>query len=183
MKVLVIDLLEAGASHRITPFVWGGWMEAAAVTFERFHPAPPPPRACSLTVTNRDEVPAAFVWPATNEDTRGSHANPLNATEHGAYAVATATVAALDGWRVTGRAHHGSGADLLMLREGANPNDFVRLEVSGMAEGSGAPGLTALRRRLVEKIDQLGKGDLDRPGVAAVVGFELASVLVSEVQE
>jgi hypothetical protein len=182
-KLLVIDLVKAGLAHRITRAVWGGWTEAAAVMFEQFHAPPPPPKACTLVVTNRDDVPVAFVWPAADEDTRATHGNRLNATEHGAYAVACATVAAIDGWRVIGRPHQGSGADLLMLREGDSPENFVRLEVSGVAAGEGAPGLAALRRRLAEKLGQLGKGDLDRPGVAAVVGFELASVLVSEVQE
>jgi hypothetical protein len=181
-KTLVIDLVEAGSAHFITTHVWGGWAEAAAVMFELYHGAPPPPRSCTFTPFDRDDVAAAFVWPPTNEMTRASHGNPLNATEHGAYAVACATVGALEGWKVTGRAHHGSGADLLMLREGDDPNDFVRLEVSGVAAGTGDAGLVALRRRLVVKVNQLGRGDLDRPGVAAVVGFELATVLVSGVQ-
>lgn len=126
---------------------------------------------------------AALVWPATTDLTRASHGNPLNAIEHGAYAVACAAVGALSGWKVTGRAHHGSGADLLMLRDGDDPNNFVRLEVSGVAAGTGEVGLASLRRRMTVKVDQLGRGDLDRPGVAAIVGFELATVLVSEVQE
>lgn len=179
----VLNLIEAGASHpMITPNVWGGWVEAAAVTFERFH-QPPPSKECSITVADRDPLSVVLIWPSTSTQTRASHANEYNATEHGAYAVASATVGALDGWRVMARAHHGSGADLLMLRDGSDPNDFVRLEVSGMAAGTGVEGSTALRQRLQQKVAQLGRGDLDRPGVAAVVGFELACVLVSGVQE
>jgi hypothetical protein len=40
----------------------------------------------------------------------------------------------------------------------------------------------ALTKRLDDKIAQLGRGDLDRPGVAAVFGFELARMMISKVQ-
>ena len=180
----VIDLLEAGAAHWITPFVWGAWTEAAAVMFERFHPPTPPPCACMIHATGRDEFPAHLIWPKTDERVRASHRNELNATEHGAYIIASATLGHLDGWRILARAHHGSGADLVMLPPGEeNPEAFVRLEVSGIGAGVGTKARSALRARLRQKIEQLGEGDLDRPGIAAVVGFELATVLISEVQK
>jgi hypothetical protein len=69
-----------------------------------------------------------------------------------------------------------------MLHDGDDPDNFVRLEVSGMAAGAGDEAKTALARRLDIKIAQLGRGDLDRPGVAAVFGFELARVMFSKVQ-
>ena len=79
---------------------------------------------------------------------------------------------------------HAVQHDVLAMRDafGAAAQE-LRLEVSGMAAGAGEEGSSALRQRLQQKVAQLGRGDLDRPGVAAVVGFELACVLVSGVEE
>lgn len=59
-----------------------------------------------------------------------------------------------------------------MSRHGEPPNDFFKLEVSGVARGE------ALAARLAEKVEQVQGGDLNRPGVAVVVGFEAATVLM-----
>lgn len=178
--MIVLDLRECGVGHEITPAFWTSCAEAAAVTFERFHSPPPPPHKC--TVFNAGtEAPVELVWAAADSKTRSTHANELDATEAGAYAVAVATVHALDGWCVAGRAHHASGADWLMMKN-ENAEAFVKLEVSGIAAGVGSAGHARLRSRLTEKIAQVRKGDLERPGIAVVVGFELSRVLISEVQ-
>lgn len=59
-----------------------------------------------------------------------------------------------------------------MVPHGEPDNDYVKLEVSGIARGSSGEG------RLATKMDQVGGGDLDRPGVALVVGLEAAAILV-----
>ncbi len=102
----------------------------------------------------------------------------------GAYAVATLAVHAADDWRVIARTPTESGADLWMIRERDDSADAqVRLEVSGIAKGTGASGITALRARLEDKTAQVRKGRARTPGIAAVVGFEVLRVLISEVVE
>ena len=112
-----------------------------------------------------------------------SHANTTDATEEGAYAVASLAVNALDGWRIIARTPTESGADIWMARPEDDPDGQVRLEVSGIAEGADAAAATALRTRLHGKVAQLRRGKASEPGIAAVVGFGLVRVLVSELTE
>jgi len=84
-------------------------------------------------------------------------------------------VYAADEYVVKKRAHHGSGSDFLMVEEGETDEQFVRLEVSGVGQGE-----SRLVSRLRNKVRQLEEGNLRRPGVAAVVGFEAATVLLED---
>lgn len=181
-KALTLDLRAASAAHALTPSVWGAWSEAAAVTLERFHAAPPPPVQCAIALPEERNVEARLAWRPTNDRCRRSHANEIDATEWGAYAIATVAAHAVDGWRIVGRTAHASGADIWMQRPSDPPDEMVRLEVSGMAAGKDASAASTLRARFREKIDQLGAGDRSRPGIAIVVGFELGRVLISGVQ-
>jgi hypothetical protein len=166
----------------LSAHVWGSWAEAASVCFARFHPTPPPPTTCHIRRGEEATGPISIAWRSPDATVRASHDNDLDATRDGAYAVAAVALHALDGWRVRARAQAASGADLLALRDDDDPDDFVKVEVSGVSSGSEDRGHRELRRRLVQKIEQVGRGDLDAPGIAVVVGFELAHVLVSEVQ-
>jgi hypothetical protein len=67
-----------------------------------------------------------------------------------------------------------------MVRTNDDPDAQVRLEVSGIASGTDTTGMSALRTRFNEKIAQVHRGKASEPGMAAVVGFELVRVLVSE---
>jgi hypothetical protein len=181
--VVALDLQSAGERHDLSPEVWAFYAQAAAVAFERYHSPPPPPKDGTLHPSRHDEVPAKLTWSPTDERARRSH-EALDATCSGAYAVACAAVDALDGWRVIGRTDHGSGSDWYMIRRDArDPDAWVKLEVSGIGECAGMRGMTLLRARLRQKVQQVEGGDLDRPGVAVVVGFEAVRVLVSEVQQ
>ncbi len=144
------------------------WSDAAAVMLHKFHSVPPPPTA--LAVVHDDERSTMqLTWTPPMPQTQGDHANEKDATEHGAYAVAIAA-AHHRGYRVRRRTHQGSGADLLMVRHGEPQNDFVKLEVSGIARDG------SVATRLKEKIDEVRGGDLRRPGVAVVVRFKAATV-------
>lgn len=178
---VVVDLPSAGTAHPgITPALWAAWVEAAAVTLERFHPASA--KACTLT-SGSTKHEGMLQWVPATAQMNKSHANPIDATEHGAYAVASAALGVLEGWRVEGRAHHATGADLIMLAADQEDEEaYVRLEVSGMAEGSGTSGTGKLKTRLRKKLAQLRAGDEDEPGVAAVFGFELALLLAASIQ-
>jgi hypothetical protein len=181
----VLHLPEVGYVHGLSQVAWAFYVEAAAVMFESFHPPPPPPRECKLVPSGRDEVRCFVTWVPTDERSRRTHAESLDATCDGAYAVAAACLFALDGWCVMGRTHHGSGADWYMLPPGAtDPDaDLVKLEVSGVAACAGTTGMAALQARLRDKIAQTTRGDLDLPAVAVVVGFETGHVLISEVRD
>jgi hypothetical protein len=146
------------------------WGDAAAVMLDKFHEPPPPPTTIAV---EHDGARASMMlsWQGPCSQLRAGHANEKDATEDGAYAIAIAA-ANHRGYRVRRRAHQGSGADLLMTRHGEPQNDFVKLEVSGVARGNG------VARRLAEKLEQVRGGDLQRPGVAVVVGFEAAMVLM-----
>ncbi len=140
--------------------------------YHRYHTPPTPG-----TLTHRGKSrPLALTWRAPARATRESHANLHDATEHGACAVAFAAVHATNRYVVVRRAHHGSGADFLLLREGSPEHDFIKLEVSGIAEPSGP----ALARRLAEKLQQVQTGDLPAPGVAVVVCFRDPLVALAE---
>jgi hypothetical protein len=144
-------------------------VDAARVMLDRFHVSPQTFEIAWSQVRQLD-----LEWAIPQDIHRQTHANELDATETGAYGLAFVTAHEGD-YIVQRRAHHGSGSDYLLTRRGEPDNDFVRLEVSGVARGHGLAG------RLREKVDQLGKGDLQRPGLAVVVGFEAATVYVEEV--
>jgi hypothetical protein len=182
LKAVVVDLHASGAEHRLSEHVWGCWAEAACVCFARFHPKPPPPTTCHVKRGGEQDRPLAISWRPPDETVGASHANDLDATRDGAYAVAAVAIHTIDGWRVRARAQSATGADLLALRDGDDPDDFVKVEVSGISSGSEERGPREMRRRLEKKIEQVREGDLDCPGIAVVVGFELGHVLVSDMQ-
>jgi len=176
-----LELHAAGAEHRLSAHVWGCWAEAACVCLARFHTKPPPPTALQISREEEEPCQIAISWRAPDQTVQRSHDNDLDATRDGAYAVAAVSLQAIDGWRIRARAPTASGADLLALRDDDAPDDFVKIEVSGVSAGTDQRGHRELHKRLRQKIEQVRRGDLDRPGLAVVVGFELAHVLVSEV--
>ena len=163
---------------RLAPNKVRALAEAAAVMLDKFHT--PPAAGCLYVVDTAGKTPTAehpvvLRWSPPSPQSMNTHANELDATEEGAYAVAFAAVMSR-GYRVIRRAHHGSGADYILAREGEPDNDYHKLEVSGVSRGDAG----VLARRLVAKVAQVGGGDLDRPGLAMVVGFEAAALLAAE---
>jgi hypothetical protein len=145
-------------------------VDAASVMLEKFHDSP-----TTGTADFGDEVQALDVrWDRPSERVRATHANEHHATEDGAYAVAFG-VALECGYLIRRRAHHGSGSDYLLTREGGSANEIIKLEVSGVARPR---HFGQLRARAKQKLAQLERGDLPGPGVAVVVGFETARVLL-----
>lgn len=70
------------------------YVEAASVMLDRFHRAPPPPTSAHVT-HDADAHDAGVHWHEPDDRQRRSHANDIDATAEGAYALAFATVAAL----------------------------------------------------------------------------------------
>lgn len=151
-------------------------VDAACVMLSKFHESP---LMVGIGWQEVDLENLELAWTAPDVQTQMTHANELDATEDGAYAVSFA-VATHAGYTVGRRAHHGSGADYLLTRQGEPENDFLRLEVRGIARIK-PTDRKLLARALEDKVKQLGRGDLDRPGIAMVVGFEYAQVLARTV--
>lgn len=115
-------------------------------------------------------MPLVLAWAEPTEQQRQSHQNEKDGPEDGACAVAIAAVHHL-GYTVVRRTRQKSGCDYLMVPHGEPENDFLKLEVSGTGDGN-------LASRLREKVEQGEGGDLQRPGMAVVVGFKAARILV-----
>lgn len=144
--------------------------QAAEVCFDRHHGSP-----LTLLVHVDDAKPRAFTlsWHAVSDRQGRSHANALNATEDGAYAVAIAIIRETHNVHAYSRADHLTGSDYYAVAPGATDlEDALRLEVSGIDRGD----LTAVNRRVREKVDQLLGGVSNLPGIACVVGFECAAI-------
>lgn len=165
-----LDLTRLGEVCDLSPTVLAYLAEAASVMLDLYHPPPPPPTPGVLV--RAAERPLGLLRSAPSEQQRESHQNERDAPEDGACAVAIATVHAL-GYEVVRRTRQGSGCDYLMVPSGEPENDFLKLEVSGTGEGDPS-------RRVAEKVAQARGGDLQRPGMAVVVGFKAARVLVAE---
>jgi hypothetical protein len=163
----------------MTEFAWGFFAEAAAVTYERFHAPPPPAHAVRVEPDGAEHHVGELSWTPASDAARATHGNELVATENGGYALATLVAHHLDGWKVIGRTSHGGGTDMWATRIGSDgTSEMLYIEASGVGAGT-TDG--PLRTRLVEKIDQLRRGDIRHPGYAIVVGFEALRVLVSVV--
>lgn len=169
-----LDLHRLGEVSRLSPTVLACFAEAASVMLHLHHAAPPPSTP-GVLVQNAEAVPLSLDWPEPTSQQRESHQNEKDAPEDGACAVAIAAVHAL-GYTVVRRTRQGSGCDYLMVPHGEPENDFRKLEVSGMGAGH-------LPTRLKEKVAQGQGGDLQRPGMAVVVGFKAARILVEEWDE
>ncbi len=163
-----LDLTTLHARCSLSPALVGALVEAASVVMAAHHAAPPTPMRW---VEDEIDRPARIIWTAPDERAIASHSNNKDATEDAACAVAIAAMHEL-GFRVVKRAFHGSGADYLMVRNGEPENDFLKLEVSGIFQGGG------LLKRLRVKIDQVGGGQLNRPGRAVVVQFEEPAIAI-----
>jgi hypothetical protein len=145
-------------------------VDAASVMLDKFHQPPVSGQLDDRGESSRVELD----WVPPSLALQHTHANELDATEDGAYAVALSTVVSR-GFVVQRRAHHGSGADYLITPVGEPNNDFYKLEVSGIARTTGN-----IQGRLRTKARQVSAGDLSRPGLAIVVGFEAAQIMVEQ---
>lgn len=143
--------------------------EAASVMLWKFHA---PPSTPGRWYRNHEPVPVEVLWSEPTREILATYGNEKDATEYAAYAVAMAVADSL-GFEVLGRAGQGTGADWFMIPRGEPTNDYYRLEVSGIARiGAEKP-----EQRLAEKVAQLKKADLPRPGVAVVARFEDVRIL------
>lgn len=173
--MLVLDLRSVSQYATIRSAVFSAKTEAASVMLWKFYS--PNTKADGTWRHCTQEQPVQLQWENPERDLLAAHSNELDATEDGAYAIAMAIANQL-GFKIVARAHHGSGADWILARNGEPVNDYYKLEVSGMARMSAE----SPEHRLKEKLEQIQRGDYDRPGLAVVTRFEDACVLSGEWQ-
>ena len=80
------------------------------------------------------------------------------------------------------RAETRTGADYYVAPADAEIEDLedcIRLEVSGVDRGD----LRLLRRRLIEKINQVESGNSNLPAMAGVTGFRCRKILLSSIMK
>ena len=149
--------------------------QAAEVCFNRHHTSP-------LAITIASD---AFGWDRTfeiawediTEMRLRSHANQLAAAENGAYAVSIAALRMFAKKVTTGRSPHRSGADYLVVPQGAMDFEAVeRLEVHGTETNDESLLVPRLRGKIRQLKDAPDMADI--PGTASVVAFRLAKVLM-----
>ena len=159
----------------LTKAVAASFREAAEVCFDRHHSPP-----TTVTIDRGRLINAVVHWNTPDDRTRRAWANQIDTTEAGAYCVALAAVELTDGLVAFQRAEILTGADYYVIQHGTTPpvdlESATRLEVSGIDEG----GVSSVRIRLRQKLDQTGRGRSNLPAIAAVVAFSSAHVSIAD---
>jgi hypothetical protein len=172
---IVLKLDGLGVRHPgVTKALGDAYAEAAAVCLSEHHEAP-----TEITAQYKNRAPiCALSWVAPTPAVARAHANVLDATEQGAYAVSFATIEALAGLVAVRRAETLTGADYYVAPIGSDPEDMescLRMEVSGV----GAGNETVIRARLRQKLRQTEKGRSNLPALAAVIGFREKLIMIA----
>ncbi len=162
-EAIDLDDLPRACSPALSEKRVAAYVEAASLALDVHHTSP--------VTTTLDRVEGRelvqVVWSST-PDARASY-DLREIAEDGATAVALA-IATRQGLRVLKRLEQGTGADFLFLlaSPGADDEDSVRLEVSGILSGSNP---SDHRKVINRKLQQLGRGG-DSSCIAIVVAFE-----------
>jgi hypothetical protein len=151
---------------------------AACVCLDRHHRSPTSIDVHLDAAASRHSM----AWAAPTVRDRNANRNEIDATCEGAYAVALMCLERKLDLVVVGRAEQGSGADWYVAPPGRglneagepNPDDpaILRLEVGGHDDRSDLP------YKLKLKVRQLQAGASAVPGIAAIIGFKKARILI-----
>lgn len=176
MGVPPLDLRVIAADGYLEEALVEVQVQAAEVCFDRHHSSP-----VELAIRSdlSDTDGCQIRWGAISERRRNSYANTKDATELGAYAVSLAVLRSFCQTVTVKRAPQLSGSDYIIIPSG--DLDFERasrLEVSGTSSEDPKEVL----RRLSNKLIQLMRGASDLPGLASVVSFRTAQVLMESPQ-
>jgi hypothetical protein len=173
MHRIDLDGLPKSPGWRLEPAILAAFCSAAAVVLQRFHASPHP-----VTILDGGALHSAtLVWSPPDTRALATHANLLDATEYGAYALAFAALRCVGPYLVIKRAHHGTGADFVLARAGREEEPWTMLEVSGIARGDGPVVAARLRRKLAQVAATPHVG----PRLAAVVRFQRPLITIAEV--
>lgn len=175
-QLLIADLWER---HRgLTESLAGAYSEAAHICFNRHHRSP---KNCDI-VCDQEYTAATIEWSEPTASMISAWANEIDTTEAGAYGVCLAAVEERLNLVAIARAETLTGADYYVAPIGSDENDLedkIRLEISGMNAGDHS----SLAARLRKKQAQAMSGKSGLPALAAVVGFQIAKILISEVSQ
>lgn len=157
--------LRSGAPG-ITPAFGEGLAEAASVCLEDREHSSPTPMQISGEIRGR----AILEWEATSAQIRRCWNDDEEATEHGAYGIATLLVAWVSDLQVVERSKKGTGFDYWLGSSTETESLFqnrARLEVSGIRSGTEA----TVAGRVRKKLKQTERSDADLSAVVVVVEF------------
>jgi hypothetical protein len=173
---IVLRLEGLGERHPgVTNALGDAYAEAASVCLNAHHQAP---TEVTTQYKNKAAI-CALSWATPTAAVSRAHANEIDATEQGAYAVSFAAVEALAGLVAVRRAETLTGADYYVAPIGSDPEDMencLRMEVSGVGSGNEA----AVRARLRQKLRQTEKGRSNLPALAAVIGFRERLIAIAQ---
>lgn len=176
-KVKVLEIHDLSARHYgVTKALGESYTEAARVCLHRHHTSP---QAFHVD-RELDRTVASVDWAPPTPRERAAHANDIDATEAGAYAMVLAGVELTDGLVAVHRAETRTGADYYLSSAGSATNDLedcVRLEVSGINNGA----TQDVKDRLGFKVRQAAKGTSALPAMAGVVGFSCKTIMIKNV--
>jgi hypothetical protein len=85
-KRFELDLRDLRSICRLSPGVLANCAEAASVMLDKFWTAPPPATPASVVSDGTIEG-ADLWWTGPDDEQRGTHANEMDATRDGAYAL------------------------------------------------------------------------------------------------
>lgn len=172
-----LDLRDLGDGTMVglSPEVGGSLAQAGAVCMESQQHEPGVELVVKGPVTGRHPLH----WEPPNEQARRTWRNDIDATENGAAGVALLLARRLLGCVTTSRSRHGTGFDYWLGRDidGDPIEDEVRLEVSGIRQGSSAD----VNRRVRAKLSQMKRGDTAVSGYAIVVEFGCPTAKVAPI--
>ena len=162
----------------LTPATAAYWTEGARVCLDRHHEPP-------IEFEIREVMPRTAVdvdWMPTDDRTRLAWNNEIDTTEAGAYACVLAAVELYWGMTAVARSEHQTGSDYYVAPPGGSsedPENRIRLEVSGADRGTAAD----VAYRLRSKLAQAERGDSALPAIAGVVGFRARLILLARLEE
>jgi hypothetical protein len=158
----------------------GALCASARVCLNRHHTSP---TRLSIQLDGDEPAEHELDWANPTQSERNANANHLDAARDGGYAVALVCLEQRMRLVAVGRAEHATGADWYVapadsgITEDGAPNlddpEVMRLEVGGHDDRPSLP------YELKLKTQQLGRGKSAIPGIAAIVGFKKARVLIA----
>jgi len=162
----------------LTPALSEALYEAASVCLNKHHKSP-----VELAIIRNGGITKRKVEFETPSTTAlNAWANDIDTTETGAYGVCLAAVEVEEQLVAVRRAETLTGADWYVAAVGTESDDLencYRLEISGLDTGN----RSAVKARLLQKVQQTRRGTSNLPAIASVVGFKEKAVAIQKVSE